>query len=81
MQDYSELAGKKQMDVKLLRRVRRWQARGERGGLGGGWLYLGATGKLCLAHKPNLHAAQAVLMRIDGTSIRRYHPTFPPLTR
>lgn len=61
------------MPVKLLARVRRWQERGEAAGFGGGWLYVSPAGRLRMAHKPNLTRA-IVIMRIDGTSVRRYLP-------
>lgn len=61
------------MPVKLLARVRRWQERGDPAGYGGLWVYFGPSGKLRLAHHPDLTRA-IVIMRIDGTSVRRYLP-------
>lgn len=72
MQSYHKGIGIGAMKTTLLARVRRWQAQGERNGFGGGWLYLSATGKLLLAHRPDLHAASRILMRIDGNCVRRY---------
>ena len=62
------------MNTRLLPRAHRFLANGEKNGFGGGWIYLTAVGKVCIAHKPDFSRGEIPLARMNGRDVIRYAP-------